>query len=167
MDKFSAESQEYEGLLQKNLEWHRCATEPGLRLEKELTDTRITMEHVLYAMELGKIVDGDDARAHIMRFVVQHPKAPDAMIVAYLDAKGIWLPTKKWKAVVERKYGCGLWKYSWEGDLINGIAADEKIRHRTRQYLWRYKKMAIDLRALYEIKRMLKLRKLQLPEIAA
>jgi hypothetical protein len=166
MDRFRIASSEYEVLLQKNLEWVRRATEPGLQLQEKLTDTHIIVQRMLYAIELGKIVNRREARLYIMRFVVRYPDASDAMIVAHLDDKGIRLPRADWEAAVGRKYGCALWKYSWEGDPIKGIAADKKIRHRTAQYLWRHKKMAHDLLALYKIKSTLQLRKLRLPEMA-
>ena len=155
-DRLNVAYEEYERFMLESLESDRRALERGLQLQKELSDARITMGHVLYGIKLGEIKDGKDAGSHIVRYVIRHPDASSADLCEYLDSKDIPLPTMDWRKLVEDRYGCALWKYSWEGNIQRAISADKKIMHRTREYLWRYSKMAKDLLTIRKIERILK-----------
>lgn len=156
---------EYQRLSDESEKWLEHTPEPVEQLLGELTSTRASMGHVLYALSLGRVASSKHARSHILRFAVRHPGASVADICTYLDSKNVPLPTKKWNETVRRKYGYPFWKYSLNGDNENAINADKRLAHRTTQYVWRYLQMGNDLRALYKIKTSLKLRKLRLPGI--
>ncbi len=163
--QYRVAQQEYEALCHESDDWLRYTPETVQLLREELSGARIAMEHVLYAMKLGKTANRKDAKSHIIRYTARHPDASLSDICDYLDSKDIPFPTKKWKQTVESKYGYAFWKYSFEGNIEKKIPADEKITHRTRQYIWRCQNMGNDLRALIKIKRAMKLRKLELPKI--